>query len=491
MANKISLKPSEAEASGLGCQREDLGRRLSSGLAIYHSQNLEDFNMKYFMVIIWCFVHSSVTFGQDNSPTLFQPAEIIEDIDYLLESLYSIHPTFNQYLSDDSYKTKIDSIKTSIHQPLTKHQFFKIMQPLIAVDTHTSLRYDGKIYPEIEAPFFPFRIIIHNNQVYIKENLSANKEIKRGMIIESINGLPTPEIIDQLSRYIPRDVLKIRYYKISDEFYKFYQLVYGNFKEFSLVINDHGMRSELQVPGIKFENFRSESKPQFEFKMLENSITYLYIDIFRKPDFFMTYIDSVFRVLKQNKIEYLIIDKRSGGGFPSLVDSLLSYLTDKPYQQIEKKAVKISSANQDYINENKSNGIIKDGYLVIDYQPVFPVKRENMFKGKTFILMNKKTSSAASYFVAAIKCNHIAILVGKEAAQPLIGNGDITKFRLPNTELACYSSMSTYYLPCAENRNDSVKPDYEVKLTIEDLINDTDKYLDYVLEIINKDKMKI
>ncbi len=84
------------------------------------------------------------------------------------------------------------------------------MQPLIAIDTHASLRFDGKIYPEIEAPFFPFRIIIHNNQVYVKENLSANKEINWGMIIESINGLPTSEIIDQLSRYIPCDGLKIR-----------------------------------------------------------------------------------------------------------------------------------------------------------------------------------------------------------------------------------------------------------------------------------------
>ena len=444
--------------------------------------------MKCLMVIVWCFAFCSVIFSQENSPTLFQPEEIIEDIDFLLESLNTIHPTFHQYLSDKSYKAKIDSIKTSIHQPLTKHELFKVMQPLIGIDTHTSLRFDGKIYPEFEAPFFPFRIVIYNNQVYVKENLSANKEINRGMIIESINGLPTPEIIDRLSRYIPRDGLKIRTYKLADEIYKYYQLIYGNFKEFSLVINDHGKRSEILVPGIKFENFRLESKPQFEFKMLENSVAYFYIDRFRKPDFFMAYIDSVFSVLQQNKIEYLIIDKRSGGGFPSLVDSLLSYLTDKPYQQITKKAVKISSANQDYINENKSSGIIKDGYLIIEYPPVIPVKRENMFKGKTYILQNKKTSSAATFFVAAIKCNHIATLVGKEAAQPLIGNGDVTKFRLPNTELACYSSMSTYYLPCAENRNDSVKPDYEVKLNIEDLLNDTDKYLEYALELINKKK---
>ena len=447
--------------------------------------------MKYLMVIVWFFINCSIVFSQDNSPVRFQPEEIVDDIDCLIGSLCSIHPTFPRHLSDDSYKAKIDSIKTSINQPLTKHEFFKIMQPLIAVDTHTSLRFDGKIYPEIEAPLFPFRIIIHNNQMYIKENLSANKQIKKGMLIESINGLPTPEIIDQLSMYIPRDGSKIRYYKIADEFYNYYQLVYGNFKEFNLIINDQGKRSEIQVPGIKFENYRTESKPQFEYKMLKNSIAYLSIDRFRKPDFFVTYIDSIFSVLQQNKTEYLIIDKRSGGGFQSLVDSLLSYLTEKSYQQIDKKAVKISPANQGYIKENKSKGVIEDGYLVINYEPVSPVKRENMFKGKIFMLINNKTSSAATYFAAAVKCNHIATLVGKEAAQPLIGNGDITKFRLPNTKLACYSSMSTYYLPGAENWNDSVKPDYEVTLNIEDLLNDTDKYMDCVLELINKDKMKI
>ena len=205
--------------------------------------------MKYFLVVVWFFVHCSFIFGQDNNSTLFQPEDIIEDIDYLLESLDSIHPTFNQYLSDDSYKAKIDSIKTSIHQPLTKHQFFKVMQPLIAVDTHTSLRFDGKIYPKIEAPFFPFRVIIHNNQVYVKENLSANKEIKKGMIIESINGLPIREIIDQLLMFIPRDGSKIRDYKIADDFYKYYQLIFGNFEEFKLVINDHGKRDEIYVSG--------------------------------------------------------------------------------------------------------------------------------------------------------------------------------------------------------------------------------------------------
>jgi len=444
--------------------------------------------MKNFKIIVLCFVFCTILFGQEHNQKLFEPEQVVEDIDFLLKSLNDIHPTFNLNLSDNSFKNKIDSIKKNIQQPLSKHELFKIMQPIVSVDGHTSLRFDGKIYPEVESPFFPFKIIIHNNNMFVKENLSSNKNIKEGMIIKSINGQQSSMIIDELSKYIPYDGEKIRPYKIADQFHFFYQLVYGNFLEFNINIKNNDESYEVRVPGVKFDAFRTESKPQFDFKIPDESVAYFYIGKFRKPDFFMTYIDSIFTLLQEEDIEYLIIDKRSGGGFTTLADSLLSYLTDKPYKQFEKKAVKISYANQDYVNENKSNGNIEDGYLTIEYSPVIPVKRKNMFKGKTFVLMGEETYSAATYFVSAIKCNNIATLVGQEAAQPLISNGDIHGFALPNTKMRCISSMSTYYFPCAENRNDSVKPDYEVNPNIEDLLNDTDKFLETVLEIINKDK---
>jgi hypothetical protein len=315
--------------------------------------------VKYFVIITVCFSLCSLIYSQDNNPALFEPDKIIEDIDFLLASLNNIHPTFNLYFYDNSFRTKIDSIKKAIHQPISQYEFFKIMQPLISVDSHTSLRFDGKIYPEVAAPFFPFKILIMNNQIYIKENLSSNEDIKKGMIIESINGLQSSEIIKHLSKYIPYDGSQIRLYKIASDFQIFYRLVYGNFSEFSLVIKNNGKKNQISVPGIKLENFGPESKPKFDFKMLENSIAYFYIGKFRKPDYFMTYLDSIFSILHNDKIEYLIIDKRSGGGFTSLADSLLSYITDKPYKTFEKKAVKISSANQDYVNDNNTMELLK------------------------------------------------------------------------------------------------------------------------------------
>ncbi|MBN1782631.1 hypothetical protein JW948_15960 [bacterium] len=443
--------------------------------------------MKTFMIIAWCLVCIPAFFGQDNAVPLFEPGKITEDIDFLLQSLDDTHPEFHRLLSDSNFAAKIDSIKNSIVRPLSTYDFFKIMQPVICVDGHTALRFDGTIGPEIEAPFFPFRVIILENQIYITENLSSDGRIQKGTVIETINGKGAPEIMHQLSGYIPHESLSRLYQRMSEEFHLYYRLVYGNFREFSLVLNQNGVIDSVCVPGTITDRFRSEGRPMFDFKMLGNDVAYLYIEKFRRPDFFMATIDSVFGVLKDNKTEYLIIDKRSGGGFTSLVDSLLSYLTDQPYEQMRKE-VKISAANRDYIDENKSRGIIKDGVLIMDYPPIKPVKRNNFFKGKTYVLMNRETYSAAVYFVSAVKCNHLAPLVGEEASQPLISNGDLTRFQLPNTQINCYSSMSTYHFPCAENRIDSVKPDFEVKLTIGDVLNDHDRCLEYALKRIDQDR---
>lgn len=445
--------------------------------------------MKQIIIIAFCFIPSLFLLGQDNAPTLFEPEQFKEDIDFLLKSLDSIHPTFHQRYSDPVFRAKTDSIKQSIHHPMSKLDFFKTMQPLIAVDGHTSLRYDGAIDPEIEAPLFPFKIVIHDNHVYIKENLTSNRNIKRGMIIESVNGLPASEIIGRLSTVIPHDRSKFRLNKTADEFHMFYRLIYGSSKAFNLVMNDHGIRREFSVPGAKWEDFNTENKPQFDFKILEQDIAYLHIRKFRKnTEIFMTTIDSVFSVLKEKNINHLIIDDRSGGGVTSLADSLISYLTDKPFKTVEKKAVKISPANTDYIHENKSGGTVQDGYLIMEYPPVEPVQRNNRFQGRVFVLINNRTYSTAAYFASVMKCNGIGKLVGEEAGQPLISNGDLTRFRLPNTGLACYTSMSTYYFPCAENGEDSVKPNFEVPLSIEEILNEKDQVLEFVLALIQKDK---
>ena len=79
-----------------------------------------------------------------------------------------------------------------------------------------------------------------------------------------------------------------------------------------------------------------------------------------------------------------------------------------------------------------------------------------------------------------------AIIVGEETGMPLISNADLSRKKLPNSGIYLYKSLSIYYLPCAENNQGGVKPDYEVPLSLQDLLVYADKYLDFTINIIKQ-----
>jgi C-terminal processing protease CtpA/Prc len=67
-----------------------------------------------------------------------------------------------------------------------------------------------------------------------------------------------------------------------------------------------------------------------------------------------------------------------------LTDSLISYISDHPFCNLEKKMIRIS--------------------------------RPNQFKGKVYILAGSRTYSASSMFAAIAKCYTDAIIVGEKPA---------------------------------------------------------------------------
>lgn len=131
-------------------------------------------------LILSFIIFSSVSFGQNKTIELYEPHQIKADIDTLIQKLKAIHPTYQSYYTQNGIAEKIDSIKSNIKQPLSGLEFFRIMQPLVAIDGHTTLTYRGQIPPESNNPFFPFKIIIHNGNLYVKENLTENKDISKG-----------------------------------------------------------------------------------------------------------------------------------------------------------------------------------------------------------------------------------------------------------------------------------------------------------------------
>jgi C-terminal processing protease CtpA/Prc len=360
------------------------------------------------------------------------------------------------------------------------------MQPIISIDGHTTLTNTEEVYPKIDNPFFPFRVIIYNNILYVKENLSEDKTILKGSIIENINGIPAKTIIKKLIAYLPGEKESYKTKSLENEFYIYYRLVYGSFSDFNISIN----KTEFKIKGAKWNEFQEPSKPKFELRFYDNDIAYIYKRSFKPQKDFIHFMDSAFKVISEKQIKYLIIDNLRGGGMTDLADSLMSYFADKPYTMFEKKMTKISPLTKDFIESKKSEGYIKDGYFIQDFTTHYN-PRPNRFKGTVYVLTGSLSYSTGTCFPASAKCFRNAIIIGEETGQPLLSNGDLNRFSLTNTKLTCYTSLSIIYMPCNNNQTmKGVLPDYNVTPTLDDLLNDKDYTLEFTLKLIRESTTK-
>ena len=437
-------------------------------------------------LILWIFIIPAVLFGQNETPQLFEPTQIKADIDTLISKLKDIHPTFLSHFENNNLQTKIDNIKNNINSPMSALDFFRIMQPIVTIDGHTSLRYTGPLCPNDDSPLFPFKVLVFNNSLYIKENLSENKALVKGSVIEKINGVSSEEIFRNLIRYIPGEKESYKIKKLEKDFHIYMALVYGSFSDFEITVN----KSELKLKGANWDAFQGSSKPKFELRFYDDDIAYIYKRMFMPPKDFMHFMDSAFKVISEKQINHLIIDNLSGGGLTDLTDSLMSYFTDKPYSMLEKQMTKISPSTKEHIENKKTEGYIQDGYFIQEYQK-HSTERKNRFLGSTYILTGTLSYSAATSFPAAAKCYQNAFIVGEETGQPLVSNGGQDQFMLPETKMFCITALLKVYMPCHNNDEvNGVLPDFKVTPTLDDLLNDKEYTLEYTLKLIRENKNK-
>jgi C-terminal processing protease CtpA/Prc len=434
----------------------------------------------YFLII------PTIVCGQKDSTQLFEPVQIKADIDTLISKLMDVHPTFSNDYKTSIIKSKVDSIKNTINNPMSALDLYRLMQPIVAIDGHTSLIYSGPLCSNEENPVFPFKVVVFNNSLFIKENLSTNKTLIKGSIIEKINGVPSEEIISNIIRYIPGEKESYKTKNLEKNFHIYLALVYGSFSDFEITVNN----TEHNLNGTNWYAFPEASKPKFELRFYDDDIAYIYKRMFMAPQDFIHFMDSAFTVISEKQINHLIIDNLSGGGLTDLTDSLMSYFTDKPYGMLEKKMTKVSSSTKEYIEDKKSEGYIQEGYFIEEYSTHISA-REERFTGSTYILIGPLSYSAATSFPAAARCYQSAFLVGEESGQPLVSNGDRDQFMLPETKMFCVTALSKIYMPC--HNNDEVNglfPDYSVTPTIDDLLMDKEYTLEYTLRLIRENKEK-
>ena len=405
---------------------------------------------------------------------------------------------------DSLYKAMLDSVQTSQND----YEYYQDLERFAAYlkDGHTDINiptYIDSIF--LVSNFGNYRFFVRNvddKAIIIQINASKKNEIPVGSEIVEVNGLSTKNYIEKyvapfVSSSTPYGLKNIATSEMflgfkGDKYLIKIKTPDNVFKEYNLV-HKKTTEKELFPPNKNFE--------LLEFSWLKNQTAYCALNSFE--DF---KVDTLFKNLlpQLTKAKALIIDlRKNGGGSTDIGLNILQYLTNDTLFYGSKSVTRILNSTynaygkfiepQDTINGKPELGWTKKDCLKY-YQTYhgnrfyeFPYSADTVKKRDTTILIpiailigNGTASAAEDFLIYSDKQKNIT-KIGESTfgstGQPLI-------FDLPGGGTGRVCTKKDTYPDGREFVGYGVKPDIEVKTTVNDFINNNDPVVKKAIEYL-------
>lgn len=435
-----------------------------------------------FLVIIILSFQQLFKNSSYNPERQFTVKQLQQDFLKTRNILENNHPALYYFHGKETLDRYFDDIYASIDSSLTVKDFFLLLSRITTKANcgHTYLDLPKGYWKNANKihKYLPFKLYFQNAKAYLFKNYSQDASIPQGSEILSINDTPTSQIITNFLETISSDGLNQTY-----KYAKMNRLDYGLFPGYAefpdtyhiiYVDRKDSLEKKIVIEALTHEEIIEARKSQFsknweyrpfEFKLIDSSSTAIltvrdFVGYSNKD--FQNFLTNGFEAVHQNEIQNLIIDVRNNdGGDPSHATAILSYLTDTPYIYFPPHVL---------------------GYWSLK-KPIEPHPLN--FKGKTFVLMDGGCFSTTGHFLSMIKYNQWATLIGEESGGSYICYGCVENYTLPNTKLILNCARCVYRANVhGFNRERGIMPDIEVKPKIEDLIQNRDTVMEFVLEIV-------
>ncbi|MCJ0743819.1 S41 family peptidase [Pedobacter montanisoli] len=436
------------------------------------------------------------------------PIQMTNDVDTLVRFLEETHLNPYYKYSKENFVKDVALIKKGLTKHLTVIDFYLKIEPLLAKlqDGHTDLPVPKELY-NLQDPYeLPYVFILSTKAPYIickmsKANLPSLIPINSEII--SINNMPAKRIVEDIVNLNTGETPDFRAEFGARNLSFYLENLYktnGNYK----VKYKFGSQIKLiEIEGIKQKKLSeivnkidlktskgNNEKSNFDFEVVNN----VAIINFRKFDWngFRKFADSAFSVIKNNKINNLIINLiDNGGGESEVGDEFLQYLLSKPFKQYNKVVIKNSQLYKARLKKNigtkkpdkeeleflnQKNGTVDTFY--VDSNKI----KENSFRynGNVYLLVNSQTYSSAADFAQCFKYYKRGLIIGEETGGLIKSFGDIVTTHLPNSNLR-FTISSTLYYNVGVDEEDFCG-------VIPDFYSTSDKALKKAFEIIENQK---
>ncbi|MBD0824258.1 S41 family peptidase [Aestuariibaculum marinum] len=456
--------------------------------------------MKNIYLIIITLAFTVQSFGQK----MFFKQEVIEDLNFLRESLEQAHYNLYTYITKESFNENFEQIKSSITKDsLSLLEVTSLFQSVIskANNGHTEIPFPAAAYTEFaysNGTLFPLELAFENGKALIRKNWSNNDSLEIGTEVISINNKPIAEV---LAKIYPLISAERRYFKLAKleltTFPRLYWQAFGEQKNFTVSVKKNGIIEDYQLKSIGLiEDYEYKRKEiSFVNRALQfiNKTAYLIPGNFSGDEKkYKRFIDSSFVEINKKKVPNLIIDLRNNlGGDDAFSDYMVSYIAKKPFRWCSEFTMKTSAILKSHVRKNyditnpywksvleHENGSIYP-YKFNEYQPQPKDKRYN---GKVYVLVNRQSHSQAAVTAAQIQDYKFAVIVGEETGDFPSLYASQYAYNLPKTGVEVKISKGYITRVNGSKKAEGVIPDMYIK---DHLLDEKDEILDGLLTQID------
>ena len=424
----------------------------------------------------------------------YDPQKLKSDIDSLVKYIEDTHPDPYYRYPKDSFYSDIADVKRQINKPISTLSFYQLIEPVLVrlEDGHTDLAMPLSEFYTLYSNLFriPVRLKFSVKKPFISYQGSILPDLDipipvNGEIL-SINNISSQKIAEDIIRMTSGESQEFRL-AFGSSFLQFHlKQLYDIDSSYTITYASGQGVKKIVLAGIRDKEFNARKPKESEAApshapyslRLVDSLNTAIIDFrsFEDKPSFLRFADSTFSLLKEQKVDQLIIDLRSNlGGDSEIGDEFLQYFAQSYFNQYTKVVTKYSrlqkeryknNANTDRNSSayelmmNKKNGSIE----VEEYPLIKRKDLSNRFDGQLFVLTSPFTFSSAADFTQAIHHYKLGKVVGQETGGLIVSFGDIITTHLPVTNMELTISHNLYYnMGAKETDFRGVIPDYQVE----------------------------
>lgn len=466
--------------------------------------------MKFpFFVLVICSL-PTLFFAQ--TPT-FTAQEIQEDLDYLQEALYRIHPSPFRYTSrdtlDDYFRQLRKKAAPGLSELVLDQEINELLTYVGCIHTNARRKLKKVKKGTPRAKLIPFAFFTDGDSLWTTQAIMDTFTDYQWQRILEINGHKTDTILQELMLYHASDgyntTFMTRLLSRGANFGKLYHNYFGtdSLVRFSFETDEQDTLS-IDIPKLtpkrRPASSETKEKPQWtlevknHFYREEENWALLKLNSFnpykRKT---RKFYKDLFRQLQEKQIPNLVIDVRDNlGGSISDANMVLRHILDEDFvillERNKAPTFKYSSfgskINFVFFSLKRSLELRKkytmDGKKVAEFKT--RVSRKNNFDGRVFVITNGYSASSSSYLATLLKYKEKATVIGEESGGGAAGNNGLyyTTVHLPNSKIRVRIPFYWLNYQLIPDKGRGVLPDVQLDYDIQALKAQKDLEMDWL-----------